>query len=80
MATLWCKNVLLGLLEALKDTGSRDKRLRLAELGISPVLNLEGELDPEDEIMAPERDFVGLWREAFGAEEMGEWILEGHNH
>lgn len=23
---------------------------------------------------------MGLWRENFGAEEMGKWALEGHNH
>jgi len=50
----------LGLLEALKATGLRDKGLRLAELGIPPVLNPEGELDHKDEILAPGRGFVGL--------------------
>jgi hypothetical protein len=52
-----------GLLEAVKATGSRGKGLKPVELGIPPVLNLEGELDPEDEILAPGRDFVQLWME-----------------
>lgn len=58
-----------GLLEALKATELSGKGLkpaehvRQAQLGISPVLNLEGELDPEDEILGPGRDFVELWRD-----------------
>lgn len=50
-----------------------------AELGIPPVLTLKGELDPEDEILAPGKDSVRLWSETFGVE-MFEWILEGRNH
>ena len=68
-----------GLLEALRAMELKDG-LGAAELGMPPVLNLECGLDAVDEILAPGRDFVGLWREAFGAEEMEEWILEGHNH
>jgi hypothetical protein len=65
-----------GLLQALEGKG-----LKAADLGISPVLVLEGELDPENEILEPGRDFVRLWEGVFGGPEgMEEWGLKGHNH
>jgi hypothetical protein len=48
-----------GLLERLKAADGGLKPAELARLGIPPVLNLEGELDPE-EILEPGKDFVGF--------------------
>lgn len=79
MAAPWRKSALFGLLEALKAAELKDG-LGLAELGTPPVLNLECGLDTENEILVPGGDFVGLWREIFGAEGMEEWVLERHNN
>lgn len=50
--------------------------------GVS-VFVLNGNLDPEDEILEPKRDFVETWR-ARGSSEMQQAltveIMEGHNH
>lgn len=65
----------LGLLAALETKG-----LKPADFGIPQLLSLEGELDPENEILEPGRDFMRLWWEMFGSVGMEEWVLKGDNH
>lgn len=47
------------------------------------ILVLNGDLDPEDEILEPRRDFIEAWR-AYGNTEMQRALtvetMEGHNH
>lgn len=60
----------LGLLESSKDKSR-----------LPPVLTIVGELDPEDEILIPNRDFATAWK-ASGPDkfELETLTMEGHNH
>jgi len=65
----------LGLLKASKQDSSVDK------LQGVPVMVLTGTLDPEDEILIPEDDFVSEWRSADSvAPTLTVETMEGHNH
>lgn len=63
-----------GLLRGLDKDQSR------SELGVPPFLQLEGELDPEDEILGSMTRFRQTWGQAFGDEGIEVKLMEGHNH
>ncbi|KFY06614.1 hypothetical protein V492_07905 [Pseudogymnoascus sp. VKM F-4246] len=75
---LFCPN---GLLRTWKFKKESMERLQLADCGIPDILVMIGELDPEDEIVEPNKRFLGLWDGCFGNGEGIElkW-MEGHNH
>ena len=60
----------LGLLKGSKQDGSFD------ELKETSLLALTGSLDPEDEILTPNQDFVSEW----SASNLTVQVMEGHNH
>lgn len=69
------QHVPLGLLRAMKEDGS------LSTLGDVPVLIITGTLDPHDEILAPNNDFVKEWRSAeVVSRNLSEIVMDGHNH
>lgn len=63
-----------GLLRALGKGHTRE------ELGIPPVLMLEGELDPDDEILDTMSRFRQAWTEVLGDEGLETKVMAGHNH
>lgn len=65
-----------GLLESVRKSGKGKKELGIPEKMFVSV----GEFDPEDEIAGPVKDFVKIWKEAFGEEGLVFKVLEGHNH
>lgn len=65
----------LGLLKAAKQDGSFD------ELEQVQTLVLTGSLDPEDEVVTPNQDFISEWSDAgTGSSSLTVQIMEGHNH
>lgn len=50
-------------------------------LQLPDILVMLGELDPEDEIVEPNKRFLGLWDDCFGSGQGIEvkW-MGGHNH
>ncbi|KAK2694803.1 hypothetical protein QWA68_005348 [Fusarium oxysporum] len=67
----------LGLLEAC----NKDKNISNVAPGVQFLL-LYGSLDPEDEILACNKEFIELWRsgqESTGVE-LEVQVMEGHNH
>ncbi|PQE26042.1 carboxylesterase type b protein [Rutstroemia sp. NJR-2017a BBW] len=63
-----------GLLKAVEKEGKSKE-----ELGVPKLLFMVSENDPEDEILAPNREFVGLVEKVWA--EKGEVReIEGHNH
>ena len=69
------KDCPLGLLQVVRREGSFDK------LDGVRVLALTGTLDPEDEILVPNKDFVHEWREADAPKDnITVKVMDGHNH
>ena len=70
---LFCPN---GLLRARKTGKESMETLQLPD-----ILVMLGELDPEDEIVEPNKRFLGLWDDCFGSGQGIEvkW-MGGHNH
>lgn len=65
----------LGQLRAMREDGS------LSSLSEIPFLILTATLDPQDEILAPNSDFVKEWRSANAvSSNMSEIVIDGHNH
>lgn len=64
----------MGLLEAVGREGKSKE-----ELGIPKMLILTSENDPDDEILKPNREFVGLMEKIWG-EKVDARVIEGHNH
>ena len=68
------KHCPFGLLEAVGKTGKTGK-----EIGVTELLFLLGEYDPEDEIGRPFRDFADLAKKICGPR-VDLKLLKGHNH
>ncbi|KAH8646048.1 Alpha/Beta hydrolase protein [Tricladium varicosporioides] len=64
-----------GLLQKLVGEGKSRE-----EAAVPKCLCLVGEMDPEDEITEPMREFVKLWESSWGAETVEFEVLQGHNH
>lgn len=65
----------LGLLKAAKQNGSFD------ELRQVSFLILTGSLDPEDEILLPNQDFISEWsRDGANPSNLTVQEMQGHNH
>ncbi|KAF4636309.1 hypothetical protein G7Y89_g1789 [Cudoniella acicularis] len=64
-----------GLMEKLVGEGKSRE-----DAAVPKVLCLVGEMDPEDEITRPMKEFVALWKEKWGEETIDLETLEGHNH
>ncbi|KFY98259.1 hypothetical protein V498_01524 [Pseudogymnoascus sp. VKM F-4517 (FW-2822)] len=75
---LFCPNGLLSTRKAGKES---TKKLQPADLGIPDILVMLGGFDPEDEILQPNKRFLGLWNDCFGSGQGMEvkW-MRGHNH
>lgn len=75
---LFCPN---GLLRTRKTRKESIETLQLADFGLPDILVMLGELDPEDEIVEPNKRFLGLWDDCFGSRQGIEvkW-MGGHNH
>lgn len=75
---LFCPN---GLLRTWKTGKESMRAFQLADLGMPDILVMLGELDPEDEIIEPNKRFLGLWDDCFGSRQGIEvkW-MRGHNH
>ncbi|SCO91766.1 uncharacterized protein FRV6_15894 [Fusarium oxysporum] len=67
----------LGLLEAC----NKDRNISNVAPGVQFLL-LYGSLDPEDEILACNKEFIELWRSGQGSTgvELEVQVMEGHNH
>jgi len=63
-----------GLMETIVKGGKSRE-----EAGVPKVMALIGEWDPENDIVKPVKDFVELWKKAWGGDIDFE-ILKGHNH
>ena len=62
-----------GLLEAVAKTGQSRK-----DTGVPELLLLQGEFDPEDEILQPMRDFQELAKKTWGSVDLK--TMDGQNH
>lgn len=73
-----CPNGLLRSCGRRKDTM---ETVQPADLGIPNVLVMFGELDPEDEILEPNKRFLGLWEDCFkGGRGLEVKWMKGQNH
>lgn len=63
----------LGLLKSAVEKGSKKDKT------IPDVLAITAELDPVDEIIEPNEDFVGLWKKSWGSG-LDYQVIPKHNH
>ncbi|OBT63602.1 hypothetical protein VE03_07336 [Pseudogymnoascus sp. 23342-1-I1] len=75
---LFCPN---GLLRTRKAGKESTETLQPADFSMPDILVMLGELDPEDEIVEPNKRFLSLWDDCFGSKQGIEvkW-MSGHNH
>lgn len=75
---LFCPTGLLRMRKARKEAMDISQ---FADLGIPKILVMLGKLDPDDEIIDPNKRFLSLWEECFGSGQGIEVVwVEGHNH